>query len=194
MKIVRAKDIINPEQQIDKGFEVYNEVMDGFAAPFPIRILPRDRGLFTPEETLLAFDDNMKEILGIALLQKVDLQKSASRFGAEAEKQLQAHFKTPDNAPVYEVGGIAVSPAARGQGIGAAFYAAAARLTNNRCTAVITEKNIESHKAAAKGGFNRVAGSQYLANFSVKGARPVFDPANGSHQEVAHIYAFGFKP
>lgn len=188
MKIVRAADLPNPEEMIDQGYQVYQEVVATLPKPFPVIILPRLRDAFNKQETLLAIDEQTNKVVGIALVEKLhDLQDSVGRFGQAAIDYVEQNLAGDKGAPVYELGGIAVSPAARQGGLGAAFYKAAAKVSNGRCVAVVTEANVAGQKTAIKADFEQIPGAVFNAPFTVKDGRAVPD-AKGEHRVKAIIY------
>ena len=124
----------------------------------------------------------------MALLEPIhDIPKDVGRFGKQAIKTVTEHLSEQPSGHLHELGGIVVSWDTRGQGMGAAFYKAAARLTDNRVYAVITETNTTSQNAAKRAGYSRIANAVFNAPFTIKDDFAVPDP-KGEHTVVAHIY------
>jgi GNAT superfamily N-acetyltransferase len=187
MKIIFANQSQDPDKMIDAGYAIYTQTLQDAPHPFPVILLPRERDVFKADETLIAVNDN-NDVMGMALLEPIhDIQKDVGRFGQPAVEAVTAHLAEQSPGDLYELGGIVVSSQARGQGLGAAFYKAAARLTDNRVYAVITETNKISQNAAKNAHYSRIANAVFNAPFTVKNDFAVPDP-NGAHTVVAHIY------
>ncbi len=185
--IHQASEFDNSEVILDKAFDVYNEVVAALPT-LPVKLLPRLRNSFNQENTLVAFDEN-NEVVGVALTEKLENpEETIGRFGKKAVKYCAEVYGYNDEA-IYELEAIAVKPTMRKRGLGHAFYEAAKKTTNNRCIAVVTEKNVNGQKTAISGGFNKIPGSLFKAPFTIENGVAKLDIENGTHIVRANLFA-----
>lgn len=195
IRIMRASEFHdNADEMTTRGYDIYQDVFNALPKPFPVILLPRSRDSFHAEETLLAIDTtNDNQVIGIALLEKItDIADNTLRFGQAALEFVQNNFTGEPDAPIYELGAIAVCRNTRKKGIGAAFYHNAYELSQGRCIAVVTQDNIAGHKTALKADFIQIPDAVFHAPFTVEDgyAKP---HKSGHHRVTAHLYALPSK-
>jgi len=184
--IHKASEFYDYNNVLDKAFDIYKEVVENLPT-LPVKLLPRLRADFNKHNTLVAIDNN-NEIVGVALLEKLNNPKEEiGNFGDDALKYCRQVFGY--KKPIYEVEAIAVKPMDRRRGLGQAFYEAARKHSNNRCIAIVTEENINGQKTAISGGFTKIPSSLFNAPFTIENGVARLDVKNGTHIVKANLYS-----
>ena len=153
-EVKTASEFDNAEQMTQAAFTLFQEVYH-LLPDDPVSIWPRKREHFKPEQTLIAFH---QDILGVTVLEPgPDFNGNQLMFRSNAAEILKFNFPDFDIQDLFMISSMAIKPEARGQGIGTALYAKAKELSQGKCIGILYKGNTPGRHLSKKAGFQEIS-------------------------------------